>query len=180
MLVLLGRQLISLLTKKHVHDTYSLVIGIYAMAFMVHISKWLFENVVMQDKELAKIRIEQQLQKTPSVARLTVKALYFGVTFGVIVPFTLGLIVDISVIQPVCIMLEGSTGVYPALVSSRTLWNVFSMVSQLLRPLCSFCLLLLFLGLGDRTDLHEDCDGYSGKIPRQPIRCHHELRLPGL
>ncbi|KAF9018533.1 hypothetical protein BGZ52_004182, partial [Haplosporangium bisporale] len=113
--LLLGRQLISLLTKKHVHDTYSLVIGIYAMAFLVHISKWLFENVVMQDKELAKIRIEQQLKKTPSVAMLIVKALYFGVTFGVIVPFTLGLMVDISVIQPVCIMLEGSTGVYPAL-----------------------------------------------------------------
>jgi len=178
--VLLGRQLVSLLTKKHIHDTYSLVIGIYAMAFMVHISKWLFENVVMQDKELAKIRIEQQIQKTPSVAKLTVKALYFGVTFGVIVPFTIGLLVDISVIQPVCILLKDSTGVYPALVSSHTVWNFFSIVSQLLRPLCSFCLLLLFLGLGNRTDLHEDYDGHSGEIPRQPIRRHHEPCLPGL
>lgn len=127
-LVLLGRQLISFFTQKHVHDTYSLVIGIYAMVFMIHVSKWLFENVVMQDKELAMIRIQQQLQKSPSFAKLSVKALYFGITFGLIMPFTLGLLVDISVIQPVCILLEDSTGVYPALVSSRLRTSFFSMV----------------------------------------------------
>lgn len=141
MLVLLGRQLISLFTEKHVHDTYSLVVGIYAMVFMIHVSKWLFENVVMQDKELAMIRIQQQLQRTPSFAELSLKALYFGITFGLIVPFTLGLLVDISVIQPVCILLEDSTGVYPALVSSH-LWTSFFSIVRYSETSCStllFC-----------------------------------------
>ncbi|KAF9586544.1 hypothetical protein BGW38_002541 [Lunasporangiospora selenospora] len=108
----IGRFLISLRIEKQIHDIYSFLLGVYfvegvrqgAVIIHRHLDDYRMNGLPSMD---AVTRLENLKKAT----RIISKLLYFGITFVVIMPFTLGLLTELLLVLPLRTILNDGTGI---------------------------------------------------------------------
>ncbi|KAG0317227.1 hypothetical protein BGZ99_006435 [Dissophora globulifera] len=100
--IVTGRAIFRLKMERPVHDIYSFLAGVYFLRgfwFILHWSTAKVQKIASQG--LQPISFKAQLRAVWGLCWLAAKVVYFGVTFGVILPFILGIMVELFVILPV-------------------------------------------------------------------------------
>ncbi|KAI1300378.1 hypothetical protein EDD11_006222 [Mortierella claussenii] len=98
----LGRAVLALKTNRAVHDIYSIMVGVYVLRGLWSLLDWIsskWHSFVTHG--LQPINVRTQLQTVWGLFRTTAKLAYFGLTFGVIIPFLLGFMMELFVILPI-------------------------------------------------------------------------------
>ncbi|KAG0367360.1 hypothetical protein BC939DRAFT_443427 [Gamsiella multidivaricata] len=110
--MIVGRAVFKLKSERQVHDIYSVLVGVYVLRGLWSVLHWSLSTArYITSHGLQPIDPKAQLRTAWNMCRLAMKLLYFGITFGVILPFILGLMVELFVILPLRNALEGDSDV---------------------------------------------------------------------
>ncbi|KAF9572304.1 hypothetical protein EC968_010028 [Mortierella alpina] len=97
----LGRQIFSMQTDRKVHDVYSFIVGVYAVRCCWFLMDWtLSQYRAVASGGVQSIDAYAQLRTLSRLCKTFGKLLYFGLSFGVIIPFLLGLLFELYVVLP--------------------------------------------------------------------------------
>ncbi|KAF9116092.1 hypothetical protein BGX27_004889 [Mortierella sp. AM989] len=113
--LILGRNLLALLIERQVHDVYSFGIGVYTISTIWYIQHCLFSvHRWISSQSLPPTNIYTHLKKLLDVGKRVAKLVYFVLVFGIVFPFTLGLMMELFVIIPLRTVVNDNPGVVPA------------------------------------------------------------------
>ncbi|CAO3567677.1 unnamed protein product [Mortierella alpina] len=97
----LGREILSMKTDRKVHDVYSFIVGVYAVRCCWFLMDWtLSQYRTIASGGMRSIDAYAQLRMLSKLCKTFGKLLYFGLSFGVIIPFFLGLLFELYVVLP--------------------------------------------------------------------------------
>ncbi|KAF9546274.1 hypothetical protein EC957_009887 [Mortierella hygrophila] len=99
--MVLGRFLITFMTERAVHDVYSFVVGVYVVGIVWHIQEWLATGYgTLKAAGATHVDIRAQLTTVLETGTIVAKTAFFGLAFGVLLPFLLGFMVELFMILP--------------------------------------------------------------------------------
>ncbi|KAF8933404.1 hypothetical protein BGZ58_006378 [Dissophora ornata] len=99
--VIVGRAIVKLKTERQVHDVYAALIGVYALRGVWFVVDWTSSKILtITSHGLQPIDFKAQIRVAKDLFHLGAKLLYFGLMFGILMPFTLGLMVELYVVLP--------------------------------------------------------------------------------
>ena len=97
----MGRAIVKLKTERQVHDVYAIFIGVYTLRGLWFVVDWVSsKTLTITSHGLQPIDFKAQIRFAKNLCYLGAKVLYFGLTFGIMMPFTLGLMVELYVVLP--------------------------------------------------------------------------------
>lgn len=109
---MLGRAIFTLKTDRQVHDIYSILVGAYFLCGLWYLVDWISAKIhAVSSRGLQPVDIEAQLKAVWTLCRMTVKLIYFGLAFGIIMPFILGLMIELFIILPLRTTIEEKTSI---------------------------------------------------------------------
>lgn len=110
--VVAGRAIFRLKTERHVHDIYSILVGVYFLRGLWYVLDWTASKAqIVLSHGLQPIDITDQIRGFWHLLKLAAKLVYFGLTFGVAMPFLLGFMVELYVILPLRSAMNDDFGV---------------------------------------------------------------------
>ncbi|KAF9098672.1 hypothetical protein BGX27_000753 [Mortierella sp. AM989] len=110
--MVLGRAIFTLKTDRQVHDIYSILVGAYFLCGLWYLVDWISAKIhAVSSRGLQPVDIEAQLKAVWTLCRMTVKLIYFGLAFGIIMPFILGLMIELFIILPLRTTIEEKTSI---------------------------------------------------------------------
>ncbi|KAF9127020.1 hypothetical protein BGW39_006175 [Mortierella sp. 14UC] len=99
--LVLGRFLVTFMTDRAVHDVYSFVVGAYVVGIAWRIQEWASTAYNgLKSEEALKVDVRAHLTAVFDTVKIVAKAAYFGLTFGVLLPFLLGFMAELFMIIP--------------------------------------------------------------------------------
>ncbi|KAG0279290.1 hypothetical protein BGZ95_001712 [Linnemannia exigua] len=99
--MVLGRAIFSLKSTRPVHDVYSFVVGVYFLSGVWYtVDKAWTKLHMLYTRGTGPIDIRVVLKGLWTAFKLVAKMTYFVLAFGVLMPFTLGLMVELFVVLP--------------------------------------------------------------------------------
>ncbi|KAF9128967.1 hypothetical protein BGW39_004579 [Mortierella sp. 14UC] len=99
--MVLGRAIFSLKSTRSVHDVYSFVVGIYILSGVWHAVDWTWAKVhTLYTRGTGPIDSRAVFRALWTTSKLVAKLTYFVIAFGILMPFTLGLMVELFVVLP--------------------------------------------------------------------------------
>ncbi|KAF9087141.1 hypothetical protein BGX23_008327 [Mortierella sp. AD031] len=99
--LVLGRYLITFMTDRQVHDVYSFVVGVYFIGIHWRIQEWLYTGYrTLRTGGTQSVDVRAHWKIVLETGTIVVKSVYFGLAFGVLLPFLLGFIVELFMIIP--------------------------------------------------------------------------------
>ncbi|KAF9916042.1 hypothetical protein BX616_004748 [Lobosporangium transversale] len=108
--MVLGRAIFALKTKRHVHDIYSILVGVYFLRGLWCLLEWTVNKVqTISSQGLQPIDPKAQLRVVWDLSKAAAKVLYFGIVFGAIMPFILGFLMELFVVLPLRHAVEDET-----------------------------------------------------------------------
>ncbi|KAF9987057.1 hypothetical protein BGZ75_001097 [Mortierella antarctica] len=97
----LGREIFAMKTDRKVHDVYSFIVGVYAVRCCWFLMDWMLSQYrVVASGGVQSIDAYAQLRTLSRLCKTFGKLLYFGLSFGVVIPFFLGLLFELYVVLP--------------------------------------------------------------------------------
>lgn len=118
LLAVVGREIFSLKTDRKVHDVYSFIVGVYAVRCCWFLMDWaLSQYRIIASGGVQSIDAKAQLRTLSRLCKTFGKLLYFGLSFGVIIPFFLGLLFELYVVLPFRSLGELENGIMFVMVS---------------------------------------------------------------
>ncbi|KAF9439360.1 hypothetical protein BGZ76_000021 [Entomortierella beljakovae] len=107
-----SRAIFTLKTERHVHDIYAILVGVYALCGLWHISIWVSDKMqLISAGGIPPLDLKAQLKEIWRLCKLSAKIAYFGLTFGIIIPFVMGLMIELFVILPLRTTVEEKTSI---------------------------------------------------------------------
>ncbi|KAG0294409.1 hypothetical protein BGZ96_001248 [Linnemannia gamsii] len=99
--LVLGRFLIAFMTHRSVHDVYSFVVGVYIVGIVWRIQEWLSTNYgALKAEGAARVNVPAHMTTILETGKTIAKTVFFGLAFGVLLPFLLGFTVELFTILP--------------------------------------------------------------------------------
>ncbi|KAF9913002.1 hypothetical protein EC991_005870 [Linnemannia zychae] len=99
--MILGRAIFSLKSARPIHDVYSFVVGIYFLSGVWYAVNWTWSKVhMLYTRGTRPIDSRAVFSALWATSKLVAKLTYFVLTFGILMPFTLGLMVELFVVLP--------------------------------------------------------------------------------
>ncbi|KAF9100105.1 hypothetical protein BGX23_006069 [Mortierella sp. AD031] len=99
--MVLGRAIFSLKSSRPVHDVYSFVVGIYFLSGIWYAMDWISAKVHwISSRSAGTINSGFIVSELWDTFKVVTKLVYFGLAFGVLMPFTLGFMVELFVVLP--------------------------------------------------------------------------------
>ncbi|KAF9543697.1 hypothetical protein EC957_000552 [Mortierella hygrophila] len=99
--MVLGRAIFSLKSTRPVHDVYSFVVGIYFLSGIWYAVDWTSAKIHMiYTRGTGPINSRAVLNMLWTASKMATKLTYFVLAFGILMPFTLGLMVELFVVLP--------------------------------------------------------------------------------
>ncbi|KAG0245360.1 hypothetical protein BGX31_007432 [Mortierella sp. GBA43] len=96
-----GRAIFGLKTERHVQDIYSIIVGLYFLRGLWYVLDWVTTKIQeVASHGLQPIDTIAQISSVWRLFKLSTKVVYFGLTFGVLMPFLLGFMVELYVFLP--------------------------------------------------------------------------------
>ncbi|KAG0012247.1 hypothetical protein BGZ80_000100 [Entomortierella chlamydospora] len=110
--MVLGRAIFQLKTDRQVHDIYSILVGVYVLCGLWYLVDWVSAKVyTISSQGLQPIDFKTQINAVWSLCRTVAKLIYFGLAFGIIIPFALGLMIELFIILPLRASIEEKTSI---------------------------------------------------------------------
>lgn len=89
------------MTERAVHDVYSFVVGVYVVGIVWRIQEWLATGYgAIKAAGAPRVDIRAQLTTVLETGTIVAKTAFFGLAFGVLLPFLLGFMVELFLILP--------------------------------------------------------------------------------
>ncbi|KAF9155333.1 hypothetical protein BG015_010265 [Linnemannia schmuckeri] len=99
--LVLGRFLITFMTVRPVHDVYSFVVGVYVVGIVWRIQEWLSTAYeALKTEGAPRFDVYAHLTTVLETGKIVTKMAFFGLAFGVLLPFLLGFMVELFIILP--------------------------------------------------------------------------------
>ncbi|KAF9150172.1 hypothetical protein BG015_008029 [Linnemannia schmuckeri] len=99
--MVLGRAIFSLKSTRPVHDVYSFVVGIYSLSGIWYMLDWTTTKIhTIYTRGTGPINSRAVLSMLWTASKMAAKLTYFVLAFGVLMPFILGLMVELFVVLP--------------------------------------------------------------------------------
>lgn len=161
--MVLGRAIFALKSTRPVHDVYSFVVGIYFLSGVWYAVDWTSTKIhAVYTRGTGPIDSRTVLGMLWTASKVVAKLTYFILAFGVLMPFTLGLIVELFVVLPLRNAIDEDTSVIFMVVRVCVLtlsvsndYNLFVFVIVSASQGLTF-LVYGQLGLGSWFIVHED------------------------
>lgn len=89
------------MTHRSVHDVYSFVVGVYTVGIVWRIQEWLSTCYeALRVEEVPRVDVRAHMTTILETAKFIAKTAFFGLAFGVLLPFLLGFTVELFTILP--------------------------------------------------------------------------------
>ncbi|KAG0280310.1 hypothetical protein BGZ95_010589 [Linnemannia exigua] len=99
--LVLGRFLVTFMTDRAVHDVYSFVVGVYVVGIAWRIQEWALSVYrTFKSEGTPEVDVHAHLTTVLEAVTLVAKTAYFGLAFGVLLPFLLGFMAELFIIIP--------------------------------------------------------------------------------
>ncbi|KAK3846009.1 MAG: hypothetical protein J3R72DRAFT_380733 [Linnemannia gamsii] len=99
--LVLGRFLVTFTTDRAVHDVYSFVVGVYVVGIVWRIQEWASSVYRTWNSEgVPKVDVHAHLATVLETVTIVAKTAYFGLAFGILLPFLLGFMAELFMIIP--------------------------------------------------------------------------------
>ncbi|KAF9199662.1 hypothetical protein BGZ49_010191, partial [Haplosporangium sp. Z 27] len=109
--LMIGRSVLVIVTERQVHDVYSFAIGAHIIGIVWYIHRWTDSSSFQR---ITSGGISVYLRRAIDFINRVIKLVYFGITFGIVFPFILGLMMELFVIIPLRTAVGDNPGIVPA------------------------------------------------------------------